>query len=93
MIVRDAIPVTAVGKIFKPELRLDAAKRVLEAALRGVGDGAATFNVSVGADPKHGTLATVIATARPAGTRSLDTAVREALDRFSIRYTITWKEP
>jgi len=93
VIVRDAIPVTAVGKIFKPELRFDAVKRVLETVLRGVGDGAATFDVSVGADPKHGTLATVIATAQRAGARSLDTSVREALDRFSIRYEITWKEP
>ena len=93
VIVRDAIPVTAVGKIFKPELRFDAAKRVLEAALRGVGDGAVTFDVSVGADPRHGTLATVIATAPRAGARSFDTAVREALDRISIRYEITWKEP
>ena len=40
MIIREAIPVTAVGKIFKPELRFDAAKRVLEATLRDVGDGA-----------------------------------------------------
>jgi fatty-acyl-CoA synthase len=92
VIIREAIPVTAVGKIFKQELRFDAAKRVLEAALRDVGDGA-TFEVSVGADARHGTLARVLATPRSAGACALDAAVREALDRFSVRYEITWKEP
>ena len=53
---------------------------------------AASFQVSVGPDPRHGTLATVTATPRRAGARSLDTAAREALDRLSIRYDITWKE-
>ena len=92
VLVREAIPVTAVGKTFKQGLRFDAAKRVLEAALREVGD-AATFDVSVGADSRHGTLARVIATPRRAGAQALDSVVREALDRFSVRYEITWKEP
>ena len=92
VIIRESIPVTAVGKVFKPELRYDAAKRVLEATLRGVGDGAVSFEVSVGADARHGTLATVIATPRRAGDRSLESAAREALDRLSIRHEITWKE-
>ena len=92
VIIRESIPVTAVGKVFKPELRYDVAKRALEATLRGVGDGALSFEVSVGADARHGTLATVIATPRRAGDRSLESAVREALDRLSIRYEIKWKK-
>ena len=92
VIIRESIPVTAVGKVFKPELRYDAAKRVLEATLRGVGTGAVSFEVSVDADARHGTLATVIATPRRAGDRSLESAAREALDRLSIRHEITWKE-
>jgi len=92
VIIRQSIPVTAVGKVFKPELRYDVAKRALEATLRGVGDGAASFEVSVGADARHGTLATVIVTPRRAGDRSLESAAREALDRLSIRYEITWKK-
>jgi fatty-acyl-CoA synthase len=90
--VQEGMPVTAVGKIFKQALRFDAVKRVLEAALREVGD-AATFEVSVGAEARHGTLARVIVTPRRAGARALDSVVREALDRFSVRYEITWKEP
>jgi len=92
VVVRDAIPLTAVGKVFKPELRYDAAKRVLEAALRGVADGAASFDVCVAPDARHGTLATVTATPLREDACSLDAALREALDRLSIRYEITWKE-
>ncbi len=92
VIVRDSVPVTAVGKIFKPELRFDAAKRALEAALGGVGAGAAKFEVTVGPHDRYGTFAAVVATPLQADTRSLEAAVRQALDRFSVRYEITWKE-
>jgi fatty-acyl-CoA synthase len=88
----ESIPVTGVGKVFKPELRLDAARRALQAALEMVGDGAATFDISVGTDPRHGTLAQIVATPRQADARSLEGAVRVALDRFTVRYEITWKE-
>jgi hypothetical protein len=37
-------------------------------------------------------LATVTATPRRPDARSLDAAVREALDRLSIRYEIKWRE-
>jgi fatty-acyl-CoA synthase len=90
VVVCDAIPVTAVGKIYKPELRFDASRRVLEAALREID--AATFDVSVGADPRHGTLARVVATPRHGDARAVEAAVREALDRFAVRYELCWKE-
>jgi fatty-acyl-CoA synthase len=87
----ESIPVTGVGKVFKPELRLDAARRALQAALAMVGDGAATFDILVGTDPRYGMLAQIVAT-RQADARSLEGAVREALDRLTVRYEITWKE-
>ena len=93
VVVREAIPTTAVGKIFKPELRFDATRRVLEAALSSVADGAATFDIAVGPDAQHGTLATIVAKPRERGARALETAVRETLDRFTVRYELQWKEP
>lgn len=92
VIVRESIPVTAVGKIFKPELRFDAVRRTLEAALSTVADGAARFEVDVGADDRHGMLARIIATPQRADARGIEPAIREALDRFTVRYEITWKE-
>jgi len=90
VVVSDSIPVTAVGKIYKPELRFDASRRVLEAALRGID--AATFEVSVAADPRHGTLAKVVGMPWQGDARALEAAVREALDRFTVRYELSWKE-
>ena len=37
VVILDAIPVTAVGKIFKPALRRDAAERALAAAVAELG--------------------------------------------------------
>jgi fatty-acyl-CoA synthase len=91
VLIRDALPITAVGKIFKPELRFEASKRVLEAALLGVADAAVDFDIDVGADARHGTLAQIVATARTADARALEPRLRETLDRFSVRYTFDWK--
>jgi fatty-acyl-CoA synthase len=92
VVIRESIPVTAVGKIFKPELRFDAVRRTLEKALVAVADGAVSLEVAVGADDRHGMLARIVATPRQAGARAIEPKLREALDRFTIRYDITWKE-
>ena len=52
----EQIPLTAVGKIFKPELRLDAMRRVL---LERLGDLAAIVQVEVVADTKYGMSAKI----------------------------------
>lgn len=54
VIVVDAIPVTAVGKIFKPALRQDAVRRALAAALDGTGAA-----VEVTLDERRGMVAQV----------------------------------
>jgi len=56
IVVLPSLPVTAVGKTFKPELRWRAIEMVLTEALAQTGIAA---SVSAGADEKHGTLATV----------------------------------
>jgi fatty-acyl-CoA synthase len=89
--VRDALPVTAVGKIFKQALRFDAVQRVVEAALPEL-DGVETFEVVVSADARHGTLARVIATPLRRDAGAVESAIREALGRFNIRCEITLKE-
>ena len=91
VLIRDAIPLTAVGKIFKPELRFDATKRVLDAALGQVADGEATFDIAVCAHARHGMVAHICARAQRADAPSLEPRVRETLDRFNVRYDIEWK--
>lgn len=92
VIVREALPVTAVGKIFKPELRFEATRRVIEAALQGIAGDAAAFTVEVGPDSRHGTLARIGARElRPGARETVGAAAREALDRYSVRYEIEWR--
>jgi len=53
------MPLTGVGKIFKPALRLDAAQRAFEAALMPIKAVGVTVVVTVRNDATHGTLAVV----------------------------------
>jgi fatty-acyl-CoA synthase len=53
------MPVTGVGKIFKPALRLEAAQRAFDAALAPLRTEGVKAAVTVRNDPTHGTLAEV----------------------------------
>ncbi len=64
VIIVDQIPLTPVGKIFKPALRWDAIKRVYEEELRQLGDLVESIEVKVSQDKIHGSLATI--TVKPA---------------------------
>ena len=55
----DAMPLTGVGKIFKPALRLDAAKLMVSALLADLVPPGATLDVAVAAHVVHGHLITV----------------------------------
>ena len=85
----DELPLTGVGKIFKPALRLDAVRRVYEeictplAAKAGRG-----ITVSVAADPVHGTLATIRLVGSEDG--ELATEIHTALAPFSVKHAIVW---
>lgn len=52
----DALPLTAIGKIFKPELKRDVIKRTIQDALV---DFNLTLNIYVEADETYGTVATI----------------------------------
>ena len=102
----DAIPLTGVGKVFKPQLRWMAAREVFSKLLTPLNvDGLDFFShVEVGADGTHGTLATVTLkaapnansanSARPASPQSRAQAEQLAKERmapFTIRHQIVWK--
>lgn len=79
--ILDALPLTAVGKIFKPELRRLATERVLSKALADAGIGAA---VSAVVDVKHGLTATIDSTTDAA-------QVKTVVDMFAVRTQIKTK--
>ena len=90
----EAIPLTGVGKVFKPQLRWQAAQQVFAALLKPLAPQGWGLEVAVGPDGTHGTLATVTAQA-PAQTGNdqrvaLEAAVRERMAPFVIRHAFQW---
>jgi hypothetical protein len=76
IVVLPALPTTAVGKTFKPELRWRAIEHVLSEALA---QQSIIATVSAGADERHGTLARVqLADATQAD------AARQVLGAFAV---------
>ncbi len=59
----DEMPLTPVGKIHKPTLRLDAAARVLAVELGALAQAGEAVAVDVVADKQHGTLARIAVSA------------------------------
>lgn len=85
----DRMPLTPVGKIFKPALRWDATKRIYEAELHKLGDLVNAIEVKVGEDKVHGSLATIII--KPAPNISKDKITREVselLARYTVKYQL-----
>lgn len=82
----DAIPLTGVGKVFKPALRRDAAQRVFTRVLAGLADG---IGVEVLAHEVHGSVACVKLEAPPGAARAaLEAKVHERLGPFVMRHEI-----
>jgi fatty-acyl-CoA synthase len=56
----DQMPLTGVGKVFRPQLRWDAARRVFTAVLTPLIDGGIDCKVQVGPHGSHGSIANII---------------------------------
>ncbi len=85
--VVETMPLTAVGKIFKPDLQARAVERVLGVALDDAG---AAGEVSAANDSQQGMLASILLPAS-ANDQSIETA-KQALDQFTISYDILKQE-
>jgi fatty-acyl-CoA synthase len=80
-----ALPLTNVGKIFKPELRFAAAKTTLERQLAPLAESGIGVSVAVGPHRAHGTLTTV--TLKNADKAAI-ARCEEMLKGFPLRYDI-----
>jgi fatty-acyl-CoA synthase len=84
----DPMPLTAVGKIFKPALRYDAIRDVFLSELEALCDWVGSIDVDVREDKVHGTIAHVAA--RPAaGTDPGE--LRERIDALLGHYTVRYE--
>jgi fatty-acyl-CoA synthase len=83
------MPLTGVGKIFKPALRLDAAQRAFDAALEPLRAEGVRAEVTVRNDATHGTLAVVQVTGVAGASRvTIETKCAELLGGFQIRHAV-----
>jgi fatty-acyl-CoA synthase len=88
----DTIPLTAVGKVFKPALRWDAAERAVRRMLAPVTAAGCGVDVAVGAHVEHGTLVTITLSCDSAPARAaFEQQVHAALDPLPLRHVIAWR--
>jgi fatty-acyl-CoA synthase len=87
----DPMPLTGVGKIFKPRLRWDAAQRVFLGVLTPLKEKGINFQVDVGAHGSHGTIVTVtIADVPGSGRKAVADEVNRLLAPFVMRHEVVW---
>ncbi len=87
----DPMPLTAVGKVFKPALRWEASARVVRGLLAGLAPAGSVIDVSVGAHESHGSLISVgiRGVAEPARA-ALAQRVHERFEPLVTRHLIVW---
>ena len=87
----DPMPVTGVGKVFKPQLRWDAAQRVFAGVLAPLTEKGIDCKVKVGAHGSHGSVATVtIASVAEDKREAVANEVHKLLAPFVIRHEIAF---
>lgn len=85
------MPLTLVGKVFKPELRWDAARRVFSDLVAPLHQASVEAEVQVRPDPRHGSLATVRLKGAPGLDRAaIERRVGELFAPFAIKHRVEW---
>jgi fatty-acyl-CoA synthase len=85
----DPMPLTGVGKVFKPQLRWDAATRVFTGVLSQITDRGIDCRVKVGPHGSHGSIATVTLRGVASDAReAIENEAHTLLAPFVIRHDI-----
>ncbi|MEX1036810.1 MAG: acyl-CoA synthetase [Sneathiella sp.] len=84
------MPLTGVGKIFKPALRHDAAVKVFNAELASLAADGVDIVVTVDNHPVHGNLATVSVTGGDKA--KLGGQIAEKLGPYTMRHEVVWQD-
>ena len=85
----DEVPLTPVGKIFKPALRWQAIQKTYQSVLQDLGGLAESVAVEVSEDKIHGSLAAItIQAASGVSQDQIKEKVDELLARYTVKYTV-----
>jgi fatty-acyl-CoA synthase len=88
--ILNELPMTPLGKIFKPALVWDATRRVYEEELSALGDLARSVTVNVGEDKTHGKLAKITVEAAPGvKPEEIRAKIDTILTGFTVKYEVT----
>ena len=88
--ILDHIPLTAVGKIFKPALKWDAIRRIYESELDKMKDLTASRTVTVGEDKIHGTSVSImIKPAAGVTQEEIQNRLKDILTRYTVHYRLS----
>ena len=89
VVVLDELPLTPVGKIFKPALRWDATRRTYEGVLKEIEPLTASVQVNVTEDKVHGAVAHIhIKPAENASPQEIENKVADLLSHYTVRYEL-----
>ena len=89
IVITPEIPLTPVGKIFKPALRWDATRRTYESELKALGDMVDDVTVTVGEDKAHGTKVDIkVKPASGHDMASVKEKIAERLARYTVHYEV-----
>ena len=87
----DAVPLTPVGKIFKPKLRWDAIVKRYQKELESLGSLVERVSVAAGEDKVHGTRVEIEATpAKDVDPVAVKNKIDEILARYTLHTTVTF---
>jgi fatty-acyl-CoA synthase len=88
--ILDNIPLTPIGKIFKPDLRRNAIQYIYEKELTELADTIASAQVSVRDDPLHGSFAEIsVSLAEGVSREAAEDKIKEVLARYTVKYDLT----
>jgi fatty-acyl-CoA synthase len=91
IVILDQMPVTTVGKIFKPPLRCDAVHRVYTEALATVLPADFSCEVRVESHQQYGMLATLVLSGIPEEQQAqVYDQIARALGAYVVKYQIQW---
>ena len=88
VIIIDEVPLTTVGKVFKPALKWKTIKKVYQDELQALDGVTESVDIQVGEDKVHGSLATI--TIKPSSNASAD-EIKKKVDGLLGSYTVRYR--
>jgi fatty-acyl-CoA synthase len=89
--VVETMPLTAVGKVFKPALRLDAAERAVRRMLAFLESEGCSVDVSVTTHKEHGTLIGVTLSGTDDARDAACAKAKAKLDPLTMKHELAWR--